>query len=218
MGVVYMPKGSAQARVDHILSHGGKCTVTDLNYDAVLGYLVERARIDGQNPPICVTLEPKNAACAFASAERGDGQMASVDGDLETMIAGLACGVPSDIGWPILAKHVQGGFCWMEDGLAGNGMRLLAKHGIEAGECGGAGIGLVQRLMSKECTTADTLRRRLGLDASSRVLVFNTEGATDPDNYAVQLKLPDVIPTPADFRFAPPLRGGQSSINLQAKL
>ncbi|KAK3264323.1 hypothetical protein CYMTET_26929, partial [Cymbomonas tetramitiformis] len=270
--VVYMPKGSAAARVAHVHANGGECTVTDLNYDqtvelafakakehgwvvlqdttaegyteipqwimqgytamvdealeqmegahpthvllqvgvgsmagAVLGYLVERFKgLPGQRP-IAVTLEPENAACAFASARRRDGKMATVEGDLETMIAGLACGVPSALGWPILAGHVDGGFCWLSDGLAANGMRALAREGVEAGECGGAAIGLLQRLMAPGCPRAKAVRERLGLGEASRVLVFNTEGATDPVNYAAQMKLPDVSPAETAFDFEPPL-------------
>merc|ERR1719264_554332 len=149
---------------------------------AVLGYFVEEAAGAGVALPRALTLEPRRAACAFASAARGDGEMVTVDGDLETMIAGLACGVPSGLGWPILAEHVDGGFCWVEDSIAGNGMRTMAKEGVEAGECGGAGLGLLERIMAKGCPRAEALRR-LGLGKKSRVLIFNTEGATDPENY-----------------------------------
>merc|ERR1719482_2213785 len=34
--VVYMPKGSADARVERVRAQGGECTVTDLNYDATV--------------------------------------------------------------------------------------------------------------------------------------------------------------------------------------
>mmetsp|Transcript_13777 Transcript_13777/g.37315 ORF Transcript_13777/g.37315 Transcript_13777/m.37315 type:complete len:817 (+) Transcript_13777:81-2531(+) len=269
---VYMPKGSAQARVAHVQANGAECTVTDLNYDdtvkmafdeakrhgwvvlqdtafegyteiptwimqgytamacealeqmealdgakpshvflqvgvgslaaGVLGYLVETAAVG--SCPVVLAVEPKNAACAFASAMRGDGEMATVDGDLETMIAGLACGVPSDLAWPILKEHA-GGYFWIEDGLAGNGMRLLNKEGVEAGECGGAGVGLLQRLMAPDAK-ATALRERLGLGKDSRVLLLNTEGATDPENYKVQMAMADVSMTAEDFEFAPPLK------------
>ncbi|CAK0806228.1 unnamed protein product [Prorocentrum cordatum] len=179
---------------------------------AVLGYLVERcsaAEGGGSAPrPVAITLEPQNAACAFASAEKGDGSAVTVDGDLDSMIAGLCCGVPSDIGWPILAKHVDGGFCWIGDGIAGNGMRAMKAEGVEAGECGGAGLGLIRRIMAPDCPKAASVRERLQLGSASRVLIFNTEGATDPENYAKQMGLPDVPPmaSPADFGFAPPLQ------------
>jgi len=275
--VVYMPKGSADARVEHIRAHGGDCSVTDLNYDdtvelaakkaeengwtylqdttapgyveiptwimqgytamidesmeqikeqedaapthvllqvgvgsmagAVLGYLVERQRLVGGPRPVSMTLEPKNAACVFESAKRGDGKIATVEGDLETMIAGLACGVPCDIGWDILSQNVDGGYFWIEDGMAGNGMRLLAKHDLEAGECGGAGAGFIQRLMDPSCTKAKKVREQLGLGKDSRVLILNTEGATDPINYQKQLELPDIPLDQLNFEFQGPLPG-----------
>ena len=47
-----------------------------------------------------------------------------------------------------------------------------------AGESGGAGLaGLLGVLRDPQ------LARRIGLDADARVLVFNTEGATDPELY-----------------------------------
>ena len=52
-----------------------------------------------QKLPKFVVLEPKNAACGFESAKKGE--LTEVAGDLETMIAGLACGIPSSIAWPI---------------------------------------------------------------------------------------------------------------------
>lgn len=276
--VVYMPKGSAAARVAHIQAHGGDCTVTDLNYDAtvafafeqaekngwillqdttgpdyleipkwimqgytalmdeaieqmnsirfthvvlqvgvgsfagaVLGYLVEEAKANGKPLPKAICVEPKNAACAFASAKHGDGTMVNVEGDLDTMIAGLACGELSALGWPILARFVKGGYCWIGDHIAGNGMRTLARENVEAGECGGAGMGLVQRLMDPACPKAARLRQSLGLDANSHVLIVNTEGATDLVNYQEQMKLPEAPFVADDFDFAPPLQISQDS-------
>lgn len=276
--IVYMPKGSAAARVDHIKAHGGECTVTDLNYDAtvafaseqaekhgwillqdttlpnyveipkwimqgytalmdealeqmnsirpthvvlqvgvgsfagaVLGYLVEDAKANRKPLPKAICVEPKNAACAFASATRGDGTAVTVEGDLETMIAGLACGEPSTIGWPILSHFVKGGYCWIDDHIAGNGMRTLAAENVEAGECGGAGLGLIQRLMDPACPKASKARQALGLNANSHVLIVNTEGATDMVNYQEQMKLPEAPFVADDFDFVPPLQISQHS-------
>merc|ERR1719191_582368 len=113
--------------------------------------------------PTVICVEPKNAACAFASAQRGDGTPVVVEGDLESMIAGLCCGEVSALGWPILASHVKGGYCWVDDHIAGNGMRALAREGVEAGECGGVGAGLLQRLMDENSPKAKRAREELGL-------------------------------------------------------
>ena len=144
-----------------------------------------------QKLPKFVVLEPKNAACGFESAKKGE--LTEVTGDLETMIAGLACGIPSSIAWPILEAHVTA-FVSLDDQLAGNGMRLLKRHHVEAGECGGAAAGFLEYVMMSRCVNAAALRKMLELGPESKVLVINTEGATDPENYQLQLSLPHVNP------------------------
>ncbi len=104
-------------------------------------------------------------------------------------------------------QQVDGGFFWISDGLAANGMRAAAREGVVAGECGGAPIGLLQRLMlptDADCPRAVGIRRQLGLGPSSRVLIFNTEGATDPKNHELQMGLPDEPTATCAFGFAPP--------------
>jgi len=67
----------------------------------VTAFLVNRYP---ENTPKIITLEPFEAACLFKSGV--EGKMCSVGGDLETMMAGLACGVPSTLAWPILRDHI----------------------------------------------------------------------------------------------------------------
>lgn len=154
---------------------------------AVIGHFAALAR----DMPKFVVLEPNNAACGLASAKAG--KLTEVTGDLETMIAGLACGVPSSIAWPILDEHADV-FVSLDDKLAGNGMRLLKEHSIEAGECGGAAAGFLEYVMKSGCHKAEALRQILALGPSSTILVINTEGATDPENYDLQLTLPHAKP------------------------
>lgn len=45
--VVYMPKGSAQERVDHILNLGAECIVTDMNYDDTVRMTMKIAKERG---------------------------------------------------------------------------------------------------------------------------------------------------------------------------
>ena len=45
--VVYMPKGSAQERVDHILNLGAECIVTDMNYDDTVRLTMKMAEERG---------------------------------------------------------------------------------------------------------------------------------------------------------------------------
>jgi diaminopropionate ammonia-lyase len=132
-----------------------------------------RARF--QPPPALIVVEPDRAACLLASAELG--QPASVPGNLDTLMAGLACGEPSVLAWQEL-NHAAAAFMAIPDAAAVACMRLLAGHGIVGGESGVA--GLAGCLLAAADPAA---REVLGLDASSRVLAFNTEGATDPALY-----------------------------------
>jgi diaminopropionate ammonia-lyase len=126
--------------------------------------------------PRVVVVEPEAAACLLASARAGKPVL--VPGDLDTLMAGLACGEPSPLAWAELGRA---GFAFMAipDRAAVAAMRTLAGLGIVSGESGVAGLaGLA-------LAAADPAARRdLGLTRDSRVLVVSTEGATDPALYA----------------------------------
>jgi len=125
--------------------------------------------------PALIVVEPDRAACLLASAELGEAT--AIPGDLDTLMAGLACGEPSLLAWQEL-EHAATAFMAVPDEAAVACMRLLAETAIVGGESGVAGLA--------GCLLAATdpaARETLGLDATSRVLLFNTEGATDPVLY-----------------------------------
>ena len=135
-----------------------------------------RARY-GLDGPRIVVVEPERAACLMASAEAGE--PISVEGELDTLMAGLACGEPSLLAWQELERA---GFAFMAipDASAVDCMRLLARRQpkLVAGESAVAGLaGLL--LAARE----PFARGALGLTPESRVLLFGTEGATDPELY-----------------------------------
>ncbi|MCK5826732.1 MAG: diaminopropionate ammonia-lyase, partial [Desulfuromusa sp.] len=66
---------------------------------AMVGYLLNKFP---DNPPRFIIMEPANAACILVSAAVGDGLPHVVGGDLNTIMAGLACGEPSLSAWEIL--------------------------------------------------------------------------------------------------------------------
>jgi diaminopropionate ammonia-lyase len=134
----------------------------------------------GTERPRLIIVEPDNAACLFASAAAG--RRVHVDGDLDTVMAGLSCGEPSLIAWPLLeaGSHY---FMHMGDEAALAAMgRLAAGEGgdtpVVGGESGVAGLAGLLAV----CGDADTARR-LELDEHARVLVFGTEGDTDAELY-----------------------------------
>lgn len=133
----------------------------------------------GSAMPAIVVVEPERAACLFASAKAG--RVTAVTGALVTMMAGLACGEPSVIAWPILWGGATA-FMTIPDDVAMAAMRLLASGAagatIVGGESGVAGLaGLI--------VAADRpdWRAALKLDANSRILTFGTEGDSDPELY-----------------------------------
>lgn len=144
---------------------------------AVCAYFWERS---SAQRPVFVVVEPERADCLLQSARAG--AVVAVKGDLDTLMAGLACGEVSLLAWDILATGANA-FCTIPDAAAVDGMRLLAspQRGdpvIVAGES--AVAGLAAALLTTQDSAA---RASLGLGADSRVLLFGSEGDTDPALY-----------------------------------
>lgn len=144
---------------------------------AVAGHL---AVVFGDKRPVFVVVEPARAACLFASAQAGN--PVKIPHGEPTIMAMLECCEPSLVAWRVLSR-VADGFMTLEEDEAVTAMRRLAQPigkdpAIVAGESGGVGLA---GLMQVAGSAAE--RARLGLDAASRVLVINTEGATDPFVY-----------------------------------
>jgi diaminopropionate ammonia-lyase len=134
----------------------------------------------GHQRPATVLVDPRESACWLASIKAG--RPTAVEGDLETIMAGLACGEISLLAWKILAPSALAAMT-VDDDTAADCMRLLADgrfgdRPVVAGESAVAGLaGLI-------AAAADPRARRdLGLSARSRVLLFGTEGDTDPAVY-----------------------------------
>ncbi len=147
---------------------------------AVQGYCANRWP---QNPPRVIVMEAAAADCIYRSAL--EGELRVVAGDLPTIMAGLACGEPNPIGWDILRNHAAA-FASCPDALAARGMRMLAAPmrpdpAVISGESGAVGMGLLYHLMRDPACAP--WREALALGADSRVLLFSTEGDTDPENY-----------------------------------
>lgn len=150
---------------------------------AVIGYF---ANLFPNDPPKFVVVEARAADCLYQGAAAGDGEIRIVEGDLATMMAGLACGEPNILSWDILRNHADA-FVSCPDWVSASGMRRLAApiQGdpiVKSGESGAVGMGLLCAIMEDEAYVG--LREKLGLDRFSQVLLFSTEGDTDPEKYA----------------------------------
>lgn len=135
--------------------------------------------------PTIIIVEPNKADCIYRTAKADDGEIHVVTGDMDTIMAGLACGEPCTVGWEMLRRYADY-FISMPDTIAAKGMRvlgnpLLGDERVISGESGAATTGFVTELMTKE--SLEYLRKAMGIDEKSRVLCFSTEGDTDKKNY-----------------------------------
>lgn len=247
--VVYMPKGSAVARLENIKAMGAKAFITDMNYDDTVRYAARQAEKNNwvlvqdtawegyteiprwimqgyttmgletveqlgeitpthiflqagvgamagaiaafftdtyaDKPPIITIAEPNKADCIYKTAAANDGKLHTVSGDLDTIMAGLACGEPCTIGWDIL-KDCAHNFVSMPDSIAAKGMRVLGNplegdKRVISGESGAATLGLVAEVLQKK--QLEWLKNKLQLDENAVVLCISTEGDTDQKHY-----------------------------------
>jgi len=149
---------------------------------AVVGYFTN---LYPDNPPTFVVVECAPAACLYKGAAAGDGDPRIVDGDMPSIMAGLCCGEPNILGWDILRNHTTA-FVSCPDWVTARGMRTLGapEKGdprVISGESGAVTTGLVETLMLDP--EYAELKELIGLDKTSSVLCFSTEGDTDPDQY-----------------------------------
>ena len=134
----------------------------------------------GERRPRFVVVEPTHADCVYRSIEAG--KPVIVEGSLDTVMAGLACGEVSELAWEILRGGVNVAVA-IDDAYAIEAMKRLAQPAagdapIVAGETGGAGLGALLAARDDR-----RIREVLALDAGSRVLLIGSEGDTDPAIY-----------------------------------
>lgn len=148
---------------------------------AVQGYMAAKF----EDCPITVVVEADKADCFYKSAEAGDGKPRFVGGDMQTIMAGLACGEPNTIGFEIL-KNYSEAFISAPDWVSAKGMRILGNplvgdEKVISGESGAVTTGTLVSIMQDESLAE--LRKALKLDKNSKVLLISTEGDTDPEKY-----------------------------------
>lgn len=116
-----------------------------------------------------VGVEPVQAACLLESVRAG--RPVQLSGALDSIMAGLNCGTPSRIAWPVVRAGIEK-FVAVSDDDAEEAMRALADAGVVSGESGAAGLaGLL------------VFGPQLDLRPDDQVLVVSTEGDTDPAAY-----------------------------------
>ncbi len=138
-----------------------------------------------------VSVEPTEAACLLESARSVDGQPHVFHGRLDSIMAGLNCGTPSPVAWPLIRAGFDF-FVSISDDFCRQAIRAYYYPGgddprIVSGESGAAGLGALLALC--ELPRLREAREQLGLGRDSTVLLLNTEGDTDPTSFKNIIKL-----------------------------
>lgn len=165
-------------RPTHVLAQAGVGSMPG----AAAGFLA--SMLPGEMPHFAV-VESLAADCLFRTAAAGDGAIHSVSGAMKTIMAGLACGVPNPLAWSVLDIWADC-FLAISDPCAARAMRVLGNPldgdpPVRSGESGASGFGAALEMLS--AAGLAELREKWGLNSDSRLLIFNTEGDTDPENY-----------------------------------
>ena len=134
----------------------------------------------GPERPYVVVVEPDRAACLFTSVR--EGRLTRIPPSEPTLMAMLECYQPSLIAWRVLSRCADA-FMTVSDEEAEAAMKALARPrgtdpGIVAGESGAASMAAFVQAIADPGT-----REALGLGPESRILLINTETATDPQIY-----------------------------------
>lgn len=142
------------------------------------------AQYYNNNVPKIIVVEPNKADCYYRSFKENQGEIQAVTGDMDSIMAGLCCGEPNIRAFKILKQYSRA-FYSCDDRIAALGMRILSSplemdRRVTAGESGAAPLGLLYYLKKlAEKNVADDI----GLNEDATVLVINTEGNTDPEQY-----------------------------------
>lgn len=121
-----------------------------------------------------IIVESAGAPCLYASMNQGKRTSIACE---PTIMAGLNCGTPCLITWPIIQKRANY-FCVCEDDAAIRGMHVLKTNDMVAGESSAVTMGLLDRIVKSEI-----LRNQFQMHKDASILLINTEGDTDPFFY-----------------------------------
>ena len=145
------------------------------------GLLAYLWQIWKQQLPNVIIVESDLSDCVYQSVKNQHVQLVNIVD--ETIMAGLSCGEVSRIIWPLLDKGVSDCITMPDTGVIPM-MQWLARPShqnrppIEGGECSTAGLSALMALKYDA-----KLRKAVGIDEQSVILVLGTEGATDPEFY-----------------------------------
>ncbi len=125
-----------------------------------------------------IGVEPVGSDCVGQSVRAGHPVI--IPGPHTSIMAGLNCGTPSRLAWPLVERGLDV-LVAIDDELAREAMRMLSQAGIVAGETGAAALGGLLAL--RDGRQAPQAIKAAGLRPDAQILVISSEGATDAAAY-----------------------------------
>ncbi len=174
--------------IDDVIGEGGGTPPSHAIFQVGVGSFAASAawyyRRMGDGP-ILVSVEPTEADCILESIRQGDGEAKRSRGSLETIMAGLNCGTPSLNAWPLIRDSFRLATA-LSDECSREAMRqyyypIGDDSRVISGESGAAGLAALMALVSGG--SLEEAGRSIGIGPDSVILLFNTEGDTDPENF-----------------------------------
>ncbi|MCM3718557.1 diaminopropionate ammonia-lyase [Fictibacillus phosphorivorans] len=149
---------------------------------SVAAFLIQHYR---ERYPKIIVVEPHQANCFYLSFKNKGESFQTVSGDMDTIMAGLACGEPNPRAWDILSHFSEASFS-CDDSISALGMRILGNpigkdQRIISGESGSVTTGLIYCLTKNKALFE--VKEKLKINEKSRILLINTEGDTDEAHY-----------------------------------
>lgn len=135
-----------------------------------------RALADGAR--VIIGVEPADAGCALEAVRGGDGPVL-VPGPHHSIMAGLNCGLASQVALPDMAGGLAA-LCTIEDTDAEQAVRLLLEDGLRCGETGASGLA---GLLALRADRPQDTWQRFGLGPRPSALVICSEAPTDVPSF-----------------------------------
>lgn len=135
--------------------------------------------------PRLVSVEPVSAACLLESIESPDGEPVQSQGKQDSIMAGLNCGTPSPVAWPLIKRGFDL-FVSIDDDWCVEAMRAYYHPvgndpSVISGESGAAGLAALLALLRGQALKS--AHSYLGLNGETDILLLNTEGDTNPPGF-----------------------------------
>ena len=148
-----------------------------------VGFLAYYSKLMADNKPHMTLVESDTAGCYMQSALAG--KFTTVDGDLATIMAGLAVGEPNIFAHTVL-KEIVDYYITCPNEFSATGMRVMATPigddtKITSGESGAVGVGIVYGICTLDALKS--VRDEMKITQDSVLLFVSTEGDTDPEMY-----------------------------------